>query len=124
MVVFMKKKDRILAGGILIAAFAVWAFLHFFLPNDHEKIRITVDGAVFGEYSLDEDQEIAIGKTNVCRIENGKVKMISADCPDKLCMKQKAVDASGGTIVCLPNKVVIEAVGTAKLSSDGLDAVS
>lgn len=99
-------------------------FFTFFFLRIMKKIRITVDGAVFGEYSLDEDQEIAIGKTNVCRIENGKVKMISADCPDKLCMKQKAVDASGGTIVCLPNKVVIEAVGTAKLSSDGLDAVS
>ncbi len=34
--------------------------------------------------------------------------MIEADCPDHLCMKQKAVDSTGGTIVCLPNKVVIE----------------
>ena len=25
-----------------------------------------------------------------------------------LCLKQKAVDSTGGTIVCLPNKVVIE----------------
>ena len=31
-----------------------------------------------------------------------------ADCPDHLCLKQKAVDSTGGTIVCLPNKVVIE----------------
>lgn len=120
----MKKKDWILAAGILIAALAAWMFPRFFLPEDHRKIRITVDGTVFGEYSLREDQEIAIGKTNVCRIENGKVKMISADCPDKLCIKQKAIDASGGTIVCLPNKVVIEAVGTGSLPSDGPDAVS
>lgn len=34
--------------------------------------------------------------------------MTEADCPDHLCMKQKAVDSTGGTIVCLPNKVVIE----------------
>ena len=34
--------------------------------------------------------------------------MIEADCPDHLCLKQKAVDSTGGTIVCLPNKVVIE----------------
>lgn len=34
--------------------------------------------------------------------------MTDANCPDHLCMKQKAVDSTGGTIVCLPNKVVIE----------------
>ena len=41
-------------------------------------------------------------------VKNGEVKMTEADCPDHLCMKQKAVDNTGGTIVCLPNKVVIE----------------
>ena len=34
--------------------------------------------------------------------------MTEADCPDHLCISQKAVGNSGGTIVCLPNKVVIE----------------
>ena len=34
--------------------------------------------------------------------------MIEADCPDHLCLKQKAVDSTGGTIVCLTYKVVIE----------------
>lgn len=36
--------------------------------------------------------------------------MIEADCPDHLCLKQRAVDSTGGTIVCLPNKVVIEGI--------------
>ena len=34
--------------------------------------------------------------------------MTDANCPDHLCMKQKAVDSTGGTIVCLPNTGVIE----------------
>lgn len=51
---------------------------------------------------------IKINDTNVCEIKNGEVRMTDADCPDHLCMKQKAVDSTGGTIVCLPNKVVIE----------------
>ena len=37
--------------------------------------------------------------------------MISAQCPDHLCMKQKAIDEKG-TIVCLPTKVVIEGEST------------
>ena len=45
--------------------------------------------------------------------------MIWADCPDHLCMKQHAIDKNGGTIVCLPNKVVIE--GKKSSSSDSED---
>ena len=48
--------------------------------------------------------------------------MISAECPDHLCMKQKAIDEKGGTIVCLPNKVVIE--GEKSTEFDGTDEIS
>ena len=34
--------------------------------------------------------------------------MIEADCPDRLCVKQKAICKNGETIVCLPHKVVVE----------------
>ena len=75
---------------------------------DDEKGTITVDGKEYGTYSLAEDQTIQINDTNVCEIKDGKVSMTEANCPDHLCMKQKAIDSTGGTIVCLPNKVVIE----------------
>lgn len=120
----MKKKDMLLALGVLALALAVWMFIQFFLPKDNQRIRITVDGELYGEYSLNEDQEIAIGETNICRIKDGKVTMIEATCPDKLCVHQRAVDASGGTIICLPNKVVIEAVGGGSGVQDGLDSVT
>ena len=66
------------------------------------------NGEVYGTYSLAKDQVIRINDTNVCEIKNGEIHMTDANCPDHLCMKQKAVDSTGGTIVCLPNKVVIE----------------
>lgn len=70
-------------------------------------IRITVDGKEYGVYSLSEDQTISINDTNICEIKDGKAKMISATCPPSL-SGTKAVDASGGSVICLPNKVVIE----------------
>ena len=76
--------------------------------GSHGSIRITVDGKEYGTYSLEKDQTIKINDTNVCEIKDGQARMISAQCPDHLCMKQKAIDEKGGTIVCLPNKVVIE----------------
>ena len=58
-------------------------------------------------------------------VKNGEVKMTDADCPDHLCMKQPAVGSSGGFIVCLPNKVVIQGEGgsDSQDSSGGFDAV-
>ena len=54
--------------------------------------------------------------------------MTEATCPDHLCMKQHAIDSKGGTIVCLPNKVVIEGTkaSAGAQSDDGLsiDAVT
>ena len=34
-----------------------------------------------------------------------------ADCPDKLCVHQKAVSRDGESIICLPNKVVVSIEG-------------
>ena len=45
-------------------------------------------------------------------IEDGKAKMISADCPDQLCVHQSSIAKSKETIVCLPNKVVVEVQGS------------
>lgn len=106
----MKKKDILLAAGVCGTALLLWLAFRLFFPGEVCMVRITVDGTLYGEYSLMEDQEIAIGDTNVCRIQDGTVRMIQADCPDQLCIHQTPVDEQGGSIICLPNKVVIESV--------------
>lgn len=118
----MKKKELIFISGILVLAFAIWAGMSFMNKGSHGSIRITVDGKEYGTYSLAKDQTIKINDTNVCEIKNGKAHMLSAECPDHLCMKQKAIDEKGGTIVCLPNKVVIE--GEKSVGSDNTDELS
>lgn len=104
----MKKKEIAFIAGILVFALVLWAAMYSVRKGHYGTIRITVNGEEYGTYSLADDQVISIGSTNVCEIKDGQVKMIEADCPDHLCMKQKAIDSAGGTIVCLPNKVVIE----------------
>ena len=69
-----------------------------------------MNGEEYGTYSLAEDREISVNGTNVCEIRDGRAKMTEADCPDHLCMRQSAIGDQGGTIVCLPNRVVIEGV--------------
>lgn len=109
----MKKKEFIFIGSVLGLALLLWGGMYLMRKDDYGSVRITVDGKEYGSYSLAKDQVINIGNTNVCEIKDGKVKMTKASCPDHLCIKQKAVGNHGGTIVCLPNKIVIEGVKTA-----------
>ncbi len=109
----MKKKEFIFIGSVLGLALLLWGGMYLMRKDDYGSVRITVDGKEYGSYSLAKDQVINIGNTNVCEIKDGKVKMTEASCPDHLCIKQKAVGNHGGTIVCLPNKIVIEGVKTA-----------
>lgn len=110
----MKKKDVILIFTVL--AIAAVAFL--IIPKAPADIaRITVDGKHFRTISLHEDGEIDINGTNVAVVENGQIYMKSATCPDKLCIHQGAICDSSKKIVCLPNKVVIEAVADSDMDT-------
>ena len=122
----MKRKELVFIITILLAALLLWGGMVLMRKGNYASIRVTVDGEEYGTYSLAEDAVISIHGTNVCEIKDGEVKMIKADCPDHLCMKQKAITNAGGTIVCLPNKVVIEGEKAAdsKDSSAGFDAAT
>ena len=104
----MKKKELIFIIAILLIAFALWGGMFLMQNGNYASIRITIDGEEYGTYSLAEDQVISIGNTNVCEIKDGSVRMTWANCPDQLCIHQRAVDENGGMIVCLPNRIVIE----------------
>lgn len=47
------------------------------------------------------------GGYNILEIKDGKAYIAEADCPDGLCMKQKAIGRQGESLICLPHKLVI-----------------
>jgi len=105
----LKKNDRILIIAILAISVIVFLLYNVIGRKDAGFITIKVDGVTQGTYSLSEDQEIEInGGTNLLLIEDGKADMIEADCPDKLCVKQKAISKNMENIICLPNEVIVE----------------
>lgn len=108
----VKKGDIILLVSIIVLAVAL--FLCFFLfKTDGKQVVITVDGEVFGRYSISTDQEIEV-KTkrgvNIVAIYDGKVSVTQADCPDKYCVSHVAVNETGETVVCLPHRMIVEVV--------------
>ncbi len=118
----MKKKDWILILVILCVAAGSY-FLHQVLKDTGANcVVVKVNGVIEGTYDLNQDQEISInGGSNILEIKNGKADMTEADCPDKLCVKQRAVSADRENIICLPNRVIVEV--ESKKESE-LDAVT
>lgn len=61
--------------------------------------------------SVTEPYEITIsgeaGK-NIVQVSTGHIKMKSAQCPDKICVKHGELISNTSPIVCLPNKIVIK----------------
>lgn len=117
----MKRNDFVLIGVVLLAAL-LFAGYHFLSADPKAgRVRVTVDGEDYGIYELSEEQTIDINGTNTLVIAGGEADMTDADCPDKLCVHQRAVSRDGESIICLPNKVVVSV--ESRESSD-LDAVT
>lgn len=110
------KNDILFIGGIFCVALLFLLLFGLFHGKKGAYVEVTVDGKLYGTYSLMEEQEIPIkGKekvTNTLTIKDGKAKMTDADCPDHLCMHQKAISKENETIVCLPNKIVVKVIDT------------
>ena len=87
-------------------------------------MKVTVDGEVYGTYSLAENQTVKIQTghgTNVLVIENGSVHMEEADCPEATA--KAGYDFPGNeTIVCLPHKLVAEVESDGSTTDDADDA--
>ena len=95
--------------------------LYFLLAGkEAQEAVVTVDGEVYGTYSLAKDQTIEIQDGNRLRIQNGQAKMEWADCPDQLCVHQKAISRTGESIICLPNQVVVSVQGSKESELDGI----
>lgn len=117
----MKKNDWILVAVILVLAGIGFLIFTSFGRQTAGIVKVTVDGEVFGTYSLKKEQEVEINDTNRLIIEDGQVDMVEADCLDQICVDHKTISKKKETIVCLPNKVVVEIVGG---ESAEIDAVA
>lgn len=96
---------------LIVICVAVLAWISHLLLRDTGvgNVIVKVNGEITGIYDLSEDREVSINDgSNTLRINGGKAKMTEADCPDQLCVHQKAISASGENIICLPNKVIVE----------------
>lgn len=117
----MKTKIFIAALAVLVivcAGLSVWLLRP---AGTAAAVRVISNGEVKQILPLNENTRLEIVTTlgtNVVEVKDGKVAVTHADCPDHYCM-DRGWCSGGAQIVCLPNRLVLEFVGTG-----GLDGVS
>ena len=111
---------------IILTLVCFFVLLIFWHGTATPKIaRIIQDGKVIREIDLEnvaKPYEFTVsdgnGGHNTIRVENGRIGVVSADCPDKVCVNQGYIKTGATPIVCLPHKLCIVIV-----SQDNVDAV-
>ncbi|NLV75428.1 MAG: NusG domain II-containing protein [Tissierellia bacterium] len=114
----LTKGDKYLIIFIIIISLLSLVFINKSALHYGKKyVSIQVDGEEFKRIIFD---KTVIGKTipiktefgyNLIEIGDEKVRVIEADCPDQLDVKQGYISKVGEVIVCLPNRLVIEIKG-------------
>ncbi len=126
----MTKGDKYLIIVVLLLSFVGIYFVKYYSTNGGNKyISIQVDGEEIKKISFGANM---VGKTidietkfgyNKIEIGDEKVRVIEADCPDKLDVKQGWISNQGEVIVCLPNRMVVE-IKSEKNTIDEVDHIS
>lgn len=107
----MTKKDLILIAAVLVLILLSLCLLPLFQKTG-TYVVVRVDGVQVAQYSLKADGEYPLnGGTNTLRIEGGRAYLSDANCPDHLCMNMGAIEKTGQTITCLPNRLTVTVYG-------------
>lgn len=117
-VIYLTKGDKLLIVLVILISFSSMGYIKLqALSNDEKYVSIQVNGEEVKRFIFDSK---LIGKTipietkygyNLIEFGDEQVRVIEADCPDKIDVKQGYISKIGETIVCLPNKLVIEIKG-------------
>ena len=116
----MSKESKISTRALIAAAAAVFALslaaaliLRWAGPRG-TVARVTLDGQVLYEIDLsavtDERQIVVESEAgfNVVAVRPGAIRVIDADCPDRVCVDRGWLTGGYMPIVCLPHNLVIE----------------
>ena len=109
------RNDIILIVSLLLVAALGMLYL-FKFRNAGNTVKVTVDGKLYGTYSLTKNitEDIITGKSgenlNRLVISDGKAYIEKATCPDGICVGHAPIFRDGESIVCLPQKVVVTVI--------------
>ena len=125
---WLKDKKNIISLLSIIAVIVIGSVIGIFYvsrPSESNTVEIVSNGKVIKTLNLSTEKNNSFevennGKINVIEIKNGRIRVKSADCPDKVCVDSGWLESTDLPIVCLPNKLIIRFTE----NSDDIDSVS
>ena len=121
-----KRRNDLILIAVLLAVAALGLMYLFLLRKSGDTVRVTVNGELYGVYSLAEPltEDILTGEDRLNRlvIRDGKAYVERATCPDGICAAHHPIFRDGESIICLPHGVVVTVI-TGK-PSDSPDIVA
>ena len=122
----MKKNDIILLALITVVTLITIGALRIWQISNTKETAVavvTIDGVVYGTYPLSNDYteriEFPDGSYNILTISDGYADVTEASCPDQVCVHHNHIKYSGESIVCLPNRMIVEVKGGEENEIDG-----
>ena len=116
----MNRRTALLAGVLALAVLACAGFLLW--QSGHAQAAVTAQiyqyGELVEEVRLDQvtgSYTIPLsgedGSENLVEVEPGRIRVVSANCPDQVCVRQGWISDASVPVVCLPHQVVLEITG-------------
>jgi len=121
--------DRLTVPDLLLIAALLalpgWALVTSWRAAREQPVAyIYHNNRLFGAYQLDRDQVVVIGDPArpdmKIEVKDGRIRVAESDCPKGVCKHAGWVRTPGRSIICVPNKVLIELRGERR----GYDAES
>lgn len=108
----LNRYDIILIITIMVVSIILFlSFMFFAQQTNHLMAHISIDKKTVGLIDLDtngiHEYPAPLGPVRI-EVLNGKIRMLESSCPDQLCVHQGFLDNSNGSIICIPNHLVIE----------------
>ena len=115
--------DAILIAGVLLVAGVL--FFRFSTRGSGATVQVEQNGKILYMVALSEVQEpLRFSVNGECPVviccENGSVSFERSECPDQLCVHQRAISKANETIVCLPHKVVVQVISDTESEFDSI----
>jgi hypothetical protein len=96
---------------IILAVAAGLCYSIAALPTQNAtSVNVFREGHLIARYPIAVNRDVVIdGVTGklVLRIQNGKARIVDANCPGKICIATGAIRLPSQEIVCIPNRVMI-----------------
>ncbi len=106
----MKTRSWILLISALLLLSLGTAALLYYGKTPGNRAEIYSGGTLVATVDLGKEQTFTVispdGGSNTITVRQGKIAVTQASCPDQWCVRQ-GYRNRGGSIVCLPNRLVI-----------------